>query len=80
MHKEGSTARKRFWFTMYSRYGGFKKKKPKVQINESTKWVPKFKNFTITIVRRNYIVRFLYFTNCKLQVIDNQFESIAADN
>ena len=42
-HKEGRTAMKRFWF---SRNGGFKKKKLKVQFNESTKWVPKFKNFT----------------------------------
>jgi hypothetical protein len=27
MHKEGRTARKRFWSTMFSRNGGLKKKK-----------------------------------------------------
>ena len=42
-HKEGKTARKRFWFTMYSRNGGFKKKKPNTQFSESTKWVPNSK-------------------------------------
>ena len=61
MHKEGKTARKRFWSIMYSRNGGFKKKKPKVQFNESTKWVPNFQNFIITIIKRNYIVRFFAF-------------------
>lgn len=80
MHKEAEQLGRDFGLQCTTVTVALRRKKPKVQFNESTKWVPKFKNFIIIIVKRNYIVRFLYFRNCKLQVIDNQFESIEADN
>ena len=42
-HKEDRTARKRFWFTMYSCNVGFMKKKPKVQFNELQNGYPNSK-------------------------------------